>query len=567
VKPTDEQTAILDEGRMGTGDILIEALAGCTKTTTLLMLIEVMRQRSILFAAFGKGIADEAQQRKPKTPGRAVVVQTLHAIGRSIVVKHFPDVIIEKYTPTEELVNAAAGGKAPFEVHSSAVRLVRCAKETLSPAAGWRVDAPAWVGWDPDVLVQLGFAQKLFNAKLTHAQIDRVAHIAGRAIVAGTDMTRRTSIDFCDMVWLPIVLGLAPPSKYQAIMLDEVQDISAPQLELLQRLTLLKTRWIAAGDSWQQIYGWRGSLGAEVWRFFERRGAKRFPLTMTRRCSRAVVRAANELVPQLRAWPDADEGYEETCALGELPFKIAQGLSTEVHTFVLSRANAPLLDCALFLWRAGLKFRLHAGQVILEPLYHLLDRVLDLKSDQGFRESLLAWHEREAAKAAQIGATSRREEIDEQRAMLLAALRYAPPSRLRRLLTSILSDTKSGVVLSTVHRAKGLEAECVFLLKQTFARQAPSDPDRPPGPPPQEELNIEYVAITRAKLHIVWVDLAYRDRPELLEMPVDEIPGADLDAAYTLAERAFVLAADASNRAAAAIAVARAEAVLVRIRG
>lgn len=563
MQPTDEQQAIIHEGRTGKGNILIDAGAGCAKTTTLIEVLKVIPQRSILFAAFNRGIAEEIGVRKPQIRGTAIVVQTMHAIGRQIVLKHLPQVRIDK-SATEELVNAACdavGRGAPFDVRRAAVRLVRCAKETLSLTEGW---GPG--GWPSSMLLTLGFDQNLFSPKLTPLQIERVITIARHAIVAGA-IGNRSSIDFCDMVWLPLVLGLAPPSRYQAIFVDEVQDASAPQIELLERLALPHTRFIVAGDAWQQIYGWRGSLGADVWARFTTPTSRRFPLTMTWRCSQAVVRAANELVPTLRAQPAAEEGGVMTCTLGELPTAIGQGLTDTIHTFVLSRSNAPLLDCALFLWRAGIKFKLNAGDSLLDPLFMVIDRELDSTGEVKFRESLFAWHKREAEKADKIGSTSRREQIDEQRSMLLAALRYAPPRNIKRLLQSILSDTKSGVLLSTVHKVKGLEAERVFLLKQTFARQCLHDKeDQDVDAIPQEELNIEYVAITRAITHLIWVELQDREKPALLTMLVGEIPHADLDGAFALTERAMLRAEEAGDAATADALTTRIDALIRRMR-
>ncbi len=45
----------------------------------------------------------------------------------------------------------------------------------------------------------------------------------------------------------------------------------------------------------------------------------------------------------------------------------------------------------------------------------------------------------------------------------------------------------------------------MYLLRQTFARHR-KNPNN--DPIPQEELNLEYVAVTRAKLEAVWVDEA-----------------------------------------------------------
>jgi superfamily I DNA/RNA helicase len=62
-------------------------------------------------------------------------------------------------------------------------------------------------------------------------------------------------------------------------------------------------------------------------------------------------------------------------------------------------------------------------------------------------------------------------------------------------IETIFSDVQAGkcVVLSSVHRAKGLEWDRVFLLADTFTRKG------------DEEDNVRYVAITRAKSELVWV--------------------------------------------------------------
>lgn len=601
--PTAEQEAIVAEIHGGKDNIWIDALAGCTKTTTLIMGLQGIPQRSILFAAFNKGIADEAQKRLPKMPKtHAVVVQTFHALGRQIVKKHFPRVSVDR-NATEARVNEACEAiypGAPFEVRRSAVQVIRYAKEALQArrlAAHGVDDGPSRTGiaWHAVSLIEAGFKHNLLSPKLRGDQVDRTIAIARRAIQLGIDVARHGSIDFCDLMWLPAVLDLAPPSRYQAVMLDEVQDMSLPQIELVRRVSLPHTRLIAAGDEWQQLYSWRGSLGMDAFEAVKQlwpRPFRRFPLTMTFRCSQAVVKVANELVPNLRAAPGAEEGEVLRCTLGELPLLIGQSRYTEIQTFVLSRRNAELLDCALYLWRAGINFMLNAGQVILEPMFHLLDRELDLRDDEGFRKSLCAWHTREGLKADTMGSTSRREQIDEQRQMLLSALRYARPSEIKRLLAAMLTKNDSGVLLSTVHKVKGLEADVVFLLRQTFARQAllkkgedaekrlndhqdnddaalwqvVEHADRAREIVAQEELNIEYVGITRARSYVGWIDIEARSTPELLTVPVSELEHEDLEPALAMAEREFQRAHAANDARTVDKITDRVAALLERIR-
>lgn len=614
---TSEQQAIVREIHSGDGNILIDALAGCTKTTTLLKGLEGIPQRSILFAAFGNGIAAEAQKRMPKLPRtHVVVVQTFHALGRQIVKKHFPQVSVDR-NATEALVNEACEAiypGAPFEVRRSAVQIVRYAKEArqarrlAAHGAQDSTNGSTGVAWPAAGLIDDGFRFNLFSSKLNGTQIDRTVAVARYAIAAGIDVARRGVVDFCDLIWLPAVLDLAPPSRYRVLMIDEVQDISWPQIDLLARVSLPFTRIIAAGDEWQQLYSWRGSLGVQAFEALKglsKKPFKRFPLTMTFRCSKAVVKVANELVPKLRAAPDAEEGELLRCTLGELPLLLRQSHYSEVQTFVLSRRNAELLDCALYLWRAGIRFMLNAGKVILEPMFVLLDRELNLRDETAFRQSIYTWHTREGRKADETGSTSRREQIDEQRHMLLAALRYAKPSQIKKLLSEMLVENDSGVLLSTVHKVKGLEADVVFLLRQTFERQAyfkraedteeqirdlqgdeetredaqelerlwhlhelaTGLAEKALETVEQEELNIEYVGITRARLYIGWVDIGARNQPKLLSIPVDKLGADQLDDALAMAEREFQRADAAGDQETVEAMGERIALLLKKIRG
>ena len=65
--------------------------------------------------------------------------------------------------------------------------------------------------------------------------------------------------------------------------------------------------------------------------------------------------------------------------------------------------------------------------------------------------------------------------------------------KIDALFTDDGLGTAGVITCSSVHRAKGLEANRVFVLQNTLRDHN------------IEELNIQYVAITRAKEHLVWV--------------------------------------------------------------
>jgi superfamily I DNA/RNA helicase len=510
VNHTDEQAAILGFIKAGKGDLIVEAGAGCGKTYTLLASLAVMPQRSVLLCAFNKRIAEALQARLPQMPATHVVhVKTFHAQGLAILKKKFPHLSgPNTVSPesTEELVNRVSG-LAPkplaFKGRRVAVKLLRHVKEVVI------------TNTEVNQIIEVGHEHNVFG-DMKDRDIDHIVEVVFEAYKLGKDFSKRETIDFCDMVWGPLILDLPPPSRYQAVIVDECQDLSWPQLYMLKQLIAPGGRFIGIGDFNQCIYGWRGAVPEKVFAEFDARKAVKLPLTITFRCAQSIVKLANELVPSLRALEDAPIGiveeidYEmlaETLRTKPAPVPL-NNASMVPHTFVLSRTNADLLSCALKLWSQRVPFQLNAGKEMLEPLYIVLDNLKTSGTSVEFQASLAAWYAAEAKRAEAANATAWAERLEEQYAMLRVAADYAAPNKIRKLLTDMITLEGTGILLSSVHKVKGLEAHRVFLLRQTFARYAGRvDKNGEPLPPSQEDLNIEYVAITRAKHTLVWVNL------------------------------------------------------------
>ena len=106
-------------------------------------------------------------------------------------------------------------------------------------------------------------------------------------------------------------IGERTRRRYSHVLLDEYQDTSTTQAALLAALFHVdasqRSAVNAVGDPFQSIYAWRGaSPGA--FRMFQQdfhlsAGYKPFPLSVTRRNSRIVLEAANNLTLPLRSNP------------------------------------------------------------------------------------------------------------------------------------------------------------------------------------------------------------------------------------------------------------------------
>jgi superfamily I DNA/RNA helicase len=522
IEPTDEQRAILDFVAGGKGNLVVEALAGSGKSWTALKALEVIPQKSILMAAFNRPVADNLQakikmMRVPRT--HAVHAKTFHSLGLAMIKASYPHLEIDKDSATESLVAKVCTGRSiSFKNKRYIMRLLRLLKETtikLEPTA--------------EEVLEIATDHEIFGAKTTDSDIEETIDRALAAYELSRDIKNLTAIDFCDMTWLPVICNLPPASRYQAIIVDELQDISEPQFALVQHVMLPATRLIAIGDLRQAIYSWRGGMGERAWAIMrEHFKAETLRLTTTFRCSKLVVEQANGVLgingadhALLKALPDANDGSITSIKLADLPSEFVGGSSDVVHTFVLSRRNDTLLDCALFLHRNKTNFQLVGGKDLLAPLFELLDYKLDLGSHEAFRKSLVKWRAEQLARAEKLDSPTLADRVQEQYTMLESSLGAAGrPTLIKGLLAAILADNKTGVWLSTVHKVKGLEAQRVFLLRQSFARHQASNAGNDPraateqdvwmAMPPQEELNIEYVAITRAKEHLVWVDMDHK---------------------------------------------------------
>jgi DNA helicase-2/ATP-dependent DNA helicase PcrA len=569
-KLTDEQRAIkqrAESTRLADANILIEALAGTGKTFALLEVVEALPRCSVLMCAFNKRIATTLEQRMPKGLRAIVKVSTFHSIGLSIIKQHYKHLSVNAGA-TEELITRAADGRNPaYPVRRAANRLLRQIKEvTVDRNGGYGESYPL------DEAQRIGLEFDIFG-KMTEGQIEQACELAIRGYDLSLQPDQLESIDFCDMIWLPIALNLAITSRYKVVIIDEWQDLSEPQFELIRKLVAPGGRLIMAGDRYQAIYDWRGAKEGIVRETMlgQAYNAISLPLTTTWRCARLIVNEANTILPgasQLKAAPGAIDGTVSRTHICKLATMLPRSNSDSV--FVLSRNNEALLQCALQLWKDRVAFQLNAAREILDPLLDLLDHKLDTTSGAKFHQSLNAWKGQEIAKAVRAGAMAYEARVCEQHMMLAQAALFAEPSKIRSMLVSILQPNQSGILLSSVHKVKGLEADRVYLLEQTFARH--QEETRLFKAFSQEEANIEYVAITRAREHLIWVDmrnetraanqigggtLAGRSKAELQQM---------FEECEREAERLQSVATDDAAEKAAAAVMSRAQEILAYMR-
>ncbi len=437
--------------------LIIQARAGTGKTTTIVEALQYIPPfKRTLLCAFNKSIQLELQSRAPA----GVDVKTLHGIGFGCLRRGRKIEVDEN--KTYNLIKEVVGKKPDYERVARLKRLVSLSKNTLAP--------------DTEAI-----------AELAHRFcIEDEEHPAGQLADQATTVLEKcledtTRIDFDDMIWMPIMLD-ATPSTYDLVFVDEAQDLNAAQRWLVEQMVRDGGRLVAVGDDRQAIYGWRGA-GHDVLRALERQfEARVLPLSITYRCPKKIVAQANHIVPDYKAAPNAPDG-----TIIDMPFA-KMVAEAKPGDFVLSRSNAPLMKVCLELLKKGTPATI-TGRDIGKTLANLAK-----KAETNDIKAMLTWGEQHLAKE-RVRLLPEHEDqyeqiVDKVEALFHLAEGMNTVDELVRRIESLFSDDddRHRVTCSTVHRAKGLERDRVWMLRWTFR----------PGNN-REEDNIFYVGITRAR--------------------------------------------------------------------
>lgn len=476
-KPSPYQEAIFEFVKTGEGNALVEAVAGSGKTTTIIQALQFTpKDAKVAFVAFNRAIANELADRSSDH----VQVSTLHSLGLKNVTNWLgakPKVDDNKvFNILESVLDLSYRDSPDWDLVSPLKKMVGLAKATLvDPTNSIELDQMC----DRYGIELNGYGPKLFS--LLPAILERCKRLTGL-------------VDFSDMIWLPVVLNMGC-EQFDFLMIDEAQDLNAAQIQLVLKSIKPGGRVVAVGDRNQSIYGFRGADTQAIPNLIEALDAKTLPLSITYRCPISHVELANTLVSEIKAAKGAKEG-----SIDYLPMIEALPLMKS-GDLVLCRCNAPLVEVAFALIRSGQKAVMR-GRDIGTGLITLVQK-MRAKSITEFWTKLRAYEARETAKLLRLEKTGLLQALSDKIDTIVAIGEdVTTVEELVRKIENLFSDQIEGVVCSSVHRAKGLEADRVFIVRA----------DLMPHPMAQkpweqiQETNIQYVAWTRSKEELIFVE-------------------------------------------------------------
>jgi superfamily I DNA/RNA helicase len=543
---TREQLAIFDFVRSGTGHGIIDAVAGAGKTTTIIESAQhTPAGTSMLFCAFNNSIAKEIARKFRAQGNHAVVVKTIHALGLQILKTNSPrgkapELKNEKY----KTLLASKALEAKMAPHLR--RIIQINK--LNPddrndkRNRYAINSLLYLFRRRLLDINQKFRSTLcednlgdFKALVRHfgifnsvevrksefdQEIAQYYHCHRLLLEAGNALSKNSQIiDFTDMLYLPYVWKQYPIKKYDFIFIDECQDLSRAQLAVALKYGKSSTRILSVGDPRQSIYGFTGADIESFERVQQITKARPLPLTTCFRCPQGVIRLAQKIRSDIIG-NKKEEGIVSPILVEEVIDK------ARPNDLIICRVKAPLVLLVFQFIDRDVKVKIHEDEAQdfiheLRNLFKPKERQQDLQRlPEGFETIKVAVIQRwdfiiEKNAERIVDQTERAIHITTEQAYLRDRLDFlhkkaetwqAECSCVEDMLKKIYSyitHEQDPIRLSSIHRAKGLEENRVFIIdydKLPYWRDEMQDWEE------IQELNLKYVAVTRAKKELYLVE-------------------------------------------------------------
>jgi len=397
------------------------------------------------------------------------------------------------------------GGEHPPRLHDEKLvkafkkflgQLVSYAQKTLTP--------PTY-----ENLLEMAEHYQLFPIENDGTRLlnDRAVEAAMKAVPAVLDeieqiARERKQTSFDSMLWLIWQWNLSAPSR-DVLIVDEAQDANPAQIHLYEEFVRAGARIICVGDPAQAIQGFAGA-DHQAWE--KLRGkfeAIDLPLSECFRCDRAIIQLAQKIIPDIEPRKDAGEGEVKVLAKEKITENLQEG------DLLICRRNAPLIKHCLEALNEGFKATIR-GREIGGELANLANQFIQDKGGVRY----FNWQQ--CNQTLTERALKLRDELKEEQANILEDKRdclmnfheqwgeLAIEVFKERIRSLFSDDNRPAIVFSSIHRSKGDEGERVFLLGCNYL---PLQSKHMMAWQSQQELNIQYVAITRAKHSLFLVPL------------------------------------------------------------
>ncbi|MDA8140757.1 MAG: UvrD-helicase domain-containing protein [Desulfobacteraceae bacterium] len=454
MKPTDEQQTIID-CELALDEVLkVRAFAGTGKTTTLVNYAAARPGMRFLYIAFNKGVQLEACKRF----GPNVVCKTSHALA-------FPRFGAKHQN------RLVPGFKANCVLEALKLETFEDAKFAIDTLQNYLVSSD-----DKVTKSHIPFAAKAYYHQFNKPVPDLVdwANQLGRLMCNGTD----PQIGMTHDGYLKLYQLSNPDLNYDCIMLDEAQDINPVTAAFVFRQK--GVRKILVGDPNQQIYSFRGAKNS----MDAIEATHNLYLTTSFRFNGKIASIANMMLKHFKG--------EKKKLVG---LKQKKGDLLHRQQTIIARTNSRIFDEAITQIAKKKKISF-VGDIAGYRFHRILDCYY-LYIDQKHKASDPYLKSFEGFALLEIYAKA----VEDKELLSMCGVvrkhRHNIPIQVRAIQAAVVSTAEADVILTTAHKAKGLEWPRVRLaddfpdLVVDNERVAPSGIE-------SDEVNLIYVSMTRA---------------------------------------------------------------------
>lgn len=480
--PTDEQQAVIEA--LGAHQrINVEAYAGCGKTTTLRLLAEVTPGKSFYYTAFNKAIVESSKASMP----RNVECRTTHSMSFSYADRRrlgFTNDPLFRRQPGWEQAKVLGVGPYTVMVDGKSRRLAGgwLAAMGIATLRRWCDSADMEIGRQhvvfPRVVIE-DTTGAWFSAREELAA--RAIHIAQDAWADVLDPGGRLRWDHGFYLKMYQMAGEYP--RTGVILPDEAQDTNGVTMAILDSAAKAGTQIVLVGDPYQEIYAWRGAVNAME------RGEKDITchLTGSWRFGKALADAANLMLVDTLGATRPLRGLNPNPGL----VAPADGINA-----VLGRTNGGVMAAAMELQKSGLKVKVMGGT---DDVARFVRAAMALKAGRPVEHPDLGAFETWAQVQEYVDMDPGGEDLK-----LLVDMIDDPAIGPEALIALAENAPRNpDVVLSTGHKAKGLEWPTVRLLQDFKGPERQRQPVKPGEQMDNPaDVRLLYVAATRAQEHL-----------------------------------------------------------------
>lgn len=477
---TNQQNQAIKLAQMGK-DLKIEALAGCGKTTTLVEIAKAMCLKKGIYLAFNRQIANESKKKMPLN----VSSSTVHSLAYKSVGSSYAESnrLIFGDWRHREIDNVFEELKLKNKFYSASLVIEALNKFTQS--ASQKLNES-----HIPIKSVIAYVNKLKRKENKYKKVKNFNKMIKKTIKINTILSRKIWSQICDEnskfpithdCYLKMWALSKPTLNADFILFDEAQDANPVIIDILENQ---KSQIILVGDSYQQIYRWRGTANAMT----NFKADNICFLTKSFRFGDEIAKVASLILHNYLGSSISVIGNKAINS-EVIISKPARVSNVDV---VIFRKNISIIDFAV---------KCFASKIAVNIEMDVDDLKSQIKAVQLIKEGQQASHQnfKYIENWDQLIEESK---SDPSLSRLVKLVEKYSSCYLINLLSLSKSKDAGGITLTTAHKCKGKEWDNVVIYNDF--EKADKIPD---------EANLLYVAVTRAKkvLNIRMCELASKN--------------------------------------------------------